>query len=151
MAAAGPWRGSINGGKRLSLTSRGRHQPASRSRPVGCDQDGPARGCRTKSHNRESYCVMTSNDRRKPDQVDKANPRPTNQFGHIIELIEEGGDHAATRFLWGIFILAGDPKNPEHQAYYQGLQTSTPWLDPTISRLTIADGCGWRRTGCLKL
>jgi uncharacterized protein len=76
------------------------------------------------------YCVMTSNERRKPEQVDKANPRPTNQFGHIIELIEEGGDHAATRFLWGIFILAGDPKNPEHEAYYQGRTDVNPMARP---------------------
>ncbi len=66
------------------------------------------------------YCVMTSNDRRRPDEVDKANPRANNRFGHIIELIEENGDHAATRFRWEIFILGGDPKDPAHGAYYQG-------------------------------
>jgi uncharacterized protein len=76
------------------------------------------------------YCLMTGNDRRKPEQVDKANPRPVNKFGHIIELIEEGGDHAATRFLWEIFVLAGDPKNPEHKAYYQGRTDVNPMAGP---------------------
>jgi secreted PhoX family phosphatase len=76
------------------------------------------------------YCLMTGNDRRKPEQVDKANPRPVNKFGHIIELIEEGGDHAATRFLWEIFVLAGDPKNPEHKAYYQGRTDVSPMAGP---------------------
>jgi secreted PhoX family phosphatase len=66
------------------------------------------------------YCVMTGNDRRKADQADKANPRANNKFGHIIELVEDGGDHAATRFRWEVFILAGDPKNPAHGASYQG-------------------------------
>ena len=66
------------------------------------------------------YCVMTSNDRRRPDEVDKANPRANNQFGHIIELSEANGDHAATAFRWEIFILGGDPKNPAHGAFYQG-------------------------------
>jgi len=76
------------------------------------------------------YCVMTGNERRKPEQVDKANPRPTNKFGHIIELIEAGGDHTATRFHWEIFILAGDPKDPDHRAYYQGQTNVSPMATP---------------------
>ncbi len=66
------------------------------------------------------YAVMTHNPQRKPAQVDKANPRPYNRHGHIIELVEKRGEHTATRFRWGIFIACGDPNNPEHQAYYQG-------------------------------
>jgi secreted PhoX family phosphatase len=76
------------------------------------------------------YCVMTGNDRRTPEQVDKANPRPTNKFGHIIELIEDGGDHTATRFRWEVFILAGDPQNPDHKAYYQGQMNVSPLATP---------------------
>lgn len=76
------------------------------------------------------YGAMTGNDRRKPEQVDKANPRPTNKFGHIIELVEEGGDHTATRFRWEIFILAGDPKSPDHKAYYQGRTDVSPLATP---------------------
>lgn len=76
------------------------------------------------------YCVLTGNDRRTAAQVDKANPRPANKFGHIIELIEDGGDHAATRFRWEIFILAGDPKNPDHKAYYQGRTDVSPLAAP---------------------
>jgi uncharacterized protein len=76
------------------------------------------------------YGVMTGNDRRKPEQVDKANPRPANKFGHIIELIEAGDDHTASRFHWEIFILAGDPKNPDHRAYYQGQTNVSPLATP---------------------
>ncbi|MBI4413016.1 MAG: PhoX family phosphatase [candidate division NC10 bacterium] len=76
------------------------------------------------------YCAMTSNTRRKPEQVDKANPRAENKFGHIIELVEDGGDHAATRFRWEIFIQAGDPKNPDHKAYYQGHTDVSPFATP---------------------
>ncbi|MGH2373913.1 MAG: PhoX family protein, partial [bacterium] len=65
------------------------------------------------------YVVMTSNDRRTPEQVDRANPRANNRFGHIVELIEDGGDHTATRFRWEIFIQGGDPSNEAHRAYYQ--------------------------------
>lgn len=76
------------------------------------------------------YCVMTGNDRRTAAQVDKANPRPQNKFGHIIELVEDGGDHTGTRFRWEIFILAGDPRNPDHKAYYQGRTDVNPLATP---------------------
>ncbi len=76
------------------------------------------------------YCVMTSNDRRTPDRVDRANPRADNKFGHIIELIEDGGDHAATHFRWEVFILAGDPKQPAHRAFYQGRTDVSPFAMP---------------------
>ena len=53
------------------------------------------------------YFTLTNNAQRKPEQVDKANPRDKNQFGHIIRWTEDGGDHAATRFKWDLFLLAG--------------------------------------------
>jgi secreted PhoX family phosphatase len=62
------------------------------------------------------YFTLTNNTRRQPDQVDRANPRARNEFGHIIRWTEDGGDHAATRFKWDLFIIAGpagasrDPK-----------------------------------------
>jgi len=44
--------------------------------------------------------------------VDAANPRPANTFGHILEIEEEGGDAAAGRFRWNVFLLCGDPAAP---------------------------------------
>lgn len=41
-----------------------------------------------------------------------ANPRPQNDFGHVVELIEDDSDAASIRFTWNIFLLAGDPRNP---------------------------------------
>lgn len=76
------------------------------------------------------YAVMTNNTRRTPAQVDRANPRPANQFGHIIELVEDGGDPAATSFRWEIFLLAGDPKDPAHGAWYQGRTDVSPLATP---------------------
>ncbi|MBI2371179.1 MAG: PhoX family phosphatase [Deltaproteobacteria bacterium] len=73
------------------------------------------------------YAVMTNNIARGADQVDRANPRPDNRFGHIIELSEEAGEHTATRFRWGIFIACGNPNNPHHRAYYQG-HKDVSWL-----------------------
>jgi secreted PhoX family phosphatase len=42
--------------------------------------------------------------------INAANPRPLNEFGHVIELIEE--DAADRRFRWNVFLLAGDPGVP---------------------------------------
>jgi len=40
-----------------------------------------------------------------------ANPRPSNDFGHIVELIEDNDDAGSSRFAWNFFLLAGDPRN----------------------------------------
>ncbi len=40
--------------------------------------------------------------------VDVANPRPDNDFGHIIRWREEGNSVTATSFEWDIFVLCGD-------------------------------------------
>ncbi len=54
------------------------------------------------------YFTLTNNSRRTPDQVDAANPRAENTFGHIIRWREAGDDPAATAFAWDLFVLAGD-------------------------------------------
>lgn len=68
------------------------------------------------------YLVMTNNSQRSGGSrtadgrmvdadADGANPRQPNHNGHIIELTEAGGDAAATRFGWEIFMLCGNPKD----------------------------------------
>jgi secreted PhoX family phosphatase len=63
------------------------------------------------------YAVMTKSAKRKPDQVDAANPRPENKWGHIVELIPPGeganADHAAGQYKWDVLMLCGDPSKPE--------------------------------------
>ncbi|MGV8823428.1 PhoX family protein [Methylibium petroleiphilum] len=64
------------------------------------------------------YCSLTNNSRRGTDgypAVDAANPRARNTMGEVIRWTEVGG-HAATRFLWDHFILAGDPANERAEA-----------------------------------
>jgi secreted PhoX family phosphatase len=71
------------------------------------------------------FVAFTKNDDRTPGSsrrsadgrvvdfgVDAANPRPANQFGHILEILEHDGDVAARRFRWNVFLLAGDPQAP---------------------------------------
>ena len=76
------------------------------------------------------YVVMTGNERRTAAQLDKANPRASVKYGHIIELLEDGGDHTAPRFRWEMFILAGDPREPAHRAAYQGRTDVNPFAMP---------------------
>jgi secreted PhoX family phosphatase len=78
------------------------------------------------------YVVMTFNESRKPDQVNPANPRANNKFGHIIEIVPPlvGGkpDHGATECDWGFFLLGGDPANPAHAARYGAPVTANGWV-----------------------
>ena len=79
------------------------------------------------------YVNLTYNDKRKPEQVDKINPRGPNMHGHIIELIPPGGrgadrDHAALEYRWEIFLLAGDPKKPEDGAKYHPEVSDNGWF-----------------------
>jgi secreted PhoX family phosphatase len=79
----------------------------------------------------ELYCTLTNNNRRggggspagatssnQPDgsttagsarpPVDIANPRPDNDYGHIIRWREDGHVVTARRFEWDIFVMCGD-------------------------------------------
>jgi len=78
--------------------------------------------------NKKIYVICTNNSQRgaegKP-ATDKANPRPDNRSGHIIELTEAGDDPAAVTFKWEIFMLCGNPAReaadkPNTQTYFAG-------------------------------
>ncbi len=96
------------------------------------------------------YVSLTGNDRRKPEQIDAANPRGPNRFGHIIEivppLVNGKPDHAATECGWDFFLIAGDPANPEHAARYQGPVTSSGWLAGPDNLTIDARGRLWIAT-----
>jgi len=69
-------------------------------------------------NNGSAYVALTKNSHRTAEQTDDANPRPKNLFGHILEMIPPGGDHAAGVFEWRPFIMAGDPTKPDVGAMY---------------------------------
>ena len=74
----------------------------------------------------EVYCTLTNNSRRgntpissnNPNgtttaasanpPVDATNPRPDNDYGHIIRWQEKGRTVAATSFTWDLFVQCGD-------------------------------------------
>ncbi|HEX7375300.1 MAG TPA: PhoX family phosphatase [Steroidobacteraceae bacterium] len=64
----------------------------------------------TKNSDRSLEAKRNANAARPIDhRVDAANPRPQNEFGHILEIQEEGEDAGARRFRWNVFLLPGDP------------------------------------------
>ena len=108
--------------------------------------------------NGKVYINLTNNDKRKADQVDKANPRPENYFGHIIELAPKDGDHASDTFSWEILVQCGNPHDPRGgvDALWNPATSDQGWFScPDNScvddegRLWIAtdQGDNWARTG----
>jgi secreted PhoX family phosphatase len=78
------------------------------------------------------YIVLTNNSRRQPDQVNPANPRAGNHWGHIIELVpprvDGAPDHTATECDWEFFLIAGDPADVKQSARYAGPVGANGWL-----------------------
>jgi hypothetical protein len=74
------------------------------------------------------WVMLTNNNRRKADQVNAANPRADNRFGHIIEIREPDGDFAATSSRWEIMVKCGDPANPAVGASWNAATSANGWL-----------------------
>jgi secreted PhoX family phosphatase len=58
------------------------------------------------------YAAMTNNTNRGVGTnpvADEANPRAANKHGHILEIVEDRGDHTGTSFTWSLPIVCGDP------------------------------------------
>lgn len=69
----------------------------------------------------EVYATLTNNTQRgQPGRPgpDAANPRAANTGGQIIRWREDGDDAAATAFRWDLFVLAGDPQQPDAGTRY---------------------------------
>ena len=110
------------------------------------------------------YLSCTMNTERSEDDTARAgadfgSPRAPNPSGHILELIESGGDAAATRFRWEVFVLAGDPKSggllsalprtsdlplPPDATYFGGFADATE-----LSAFANPDNLGFDRDGNL--
>jgi secreted PhoX family phosphatase len=101
------------------------------------------------------YLLLTNNTNRKDEQVDAANPRASNAFGHIIELTPSGGDQAAETFAWEILLRCGDPSVAEVGATFSSDTSKDGWFGMPdncaidgAGRLWVAtDGQGPKATG----
>ena len=86
------------------------------------------------------YVMLTNNTKRKATEVDAANPRAANAFGHIIEMQPEGGDHTALKFRWEILVRCGDPAIAEVGATFNTATTSDGWFG--MPDMVCLDGLG---------
>jgi uncharacterized protein len=101
------------------------------------------------------YVMLTNNSQRKADQKDSANPRDNNRFGHILEILPRGEDHAAAEFTWEILVRCGDPAVAAVGATFHAGTTKDGWFGmpdncavDAMGRLWIAtDGNSEARTG----
>jgi hypothetical protein len=74
------------------------------------------------------YLMLTNNSRRSAAQADRANPRANNAFGHMIEMVPDGGDHAAPAFRWEVLLRCGDPSKGEVGATFSSETTADGWF-----------------------
>ena len=90
------------------------------------------------------YVMLTNNTKRKADQIDAANPRAENAFGHIVEIAEDGGDFTATKGKWEVLLKCGDPSVAEVGASFSTATTANGWFG-------MPDNCaidfGWPAMG----
>ena len=101
------------------------------------------------------YVMLTNNSRRTAEQVDAANPRANNRFGHIVEMTPDDRDHAATKFRWEILVRAGNPADPKSGATFNPATTKDGWFGmpdnlafDSRNRLWVAtDGMSKRSAG----
>jgi secreted PhoX family phosphatase len=89
------------------------------------------------------YVLLTNNTDRTGAEVDEANPRADNRFGHVIELREAGDDATATEFEWEIFLLCGNPEDPD--TFFAGFPKDQ------VSPIGSPDNCAFDLAGNLWL
>lgn len=106
--------------------------------PMDRPEDAQPRGDGT------AYIMLTNNKKRK--QTNAANPRAASDFGHIIEIKEDGGNHAATSGTWSILIKCGDPAVAEVGAQWHPDTSEHGWFGSPDNCAIDADGRLWVST-----
>jgi secreted PhoX family phosphatase len=96
--------------------------------------------------NGKVFLMLTNNAARKPEQVDKANPRPESQFGHVVEMTAPDADHTANTYRWDILIKCGDPKLAPVGAQWHPQQSADGWFGSPDNCAIDAEGRLWIST-----
>ncbi|MGE0849405.1 MAG: PhoX family phosphatase [Hyphomicrobiaceae bacterium] len=98
--------------------------------------------------------ILTNNERRRPEQIDKANPRPQNDFGHIIEMTAPDADHTASAYTWDMLVVCGDPRLAQVGARWHPETSASGWFAApdnctfdSLGRLWVAtdQGSAWSK------
>ena len=92
------------------------------------------------------YVMLTNNAKRKADQVDAANPRPDNRFGHIVEISPDGRDYAAPGFAWEVLVRCGDPAIAAVGATFSSATTRDGWFGMPDNCSVDGEGRLWVAT-----
>lgn len=92
------------------------------------------------------YVMLTNNSRRTAEQVNPANPRADNRFGHIVEMLPDGRDHTAPRFTWDILVRCGDPAVATVGATFNSRTSRDGWFGMPDNCAVDADGRLWIAT-----
>jgi uncharacterized protein len=92
------------------------------------------------------WVMCTNNDRRKEAQVNAANPRADNKFGHIIEITEPGGDFTSTRSRWEILVRCGDPSDAAVGASWNPATSENGWFGSPDNCAVDPNGRLWVST-----
>lgn len=74
------------------------------------------------------YVMLTNNSERQADDLNAANPRGPNLFGHIVEITEPNGDFDSERSRWEILVRCGPPGDPEVGAKWGPGTTESGWF-----------------------
>ncbi|QGX98201.1 PhoX family phosphatase [Roseovarius faecimaris] len=96
----------------------------------------------------EAYCCLTNNKHRGARAnkggddmgVNGPNPRETNRYGQIVRWRPEGEDHAADRFTWDLYVMAGNPE------VYDNAYGGSPNITPG-NMFNSPDGMAFGSTG----
>ena len=96
--------------------------------------------------NGKVYVMLTNNSRRTEEDVNSANPRAANVFGHIIEIAEADGDFASASGTWEILLKCGDPSIAEVGATFSTDTTENGWFGMPDNAAVDSDGRLWVST-----
>jgi secreted PhoX family phosphatase len=92
------------------------------------------------------YLMLTNNNRRTAAQVDPANPRADNRFGHIIEMVPPGADHTAATYRWDVLVKCGDPSVAAVGATFNPATTKDGWFGMPDNSAIDSQGRLWVAT-----
>jgi hypothetical protein len=95
------------------------------------------------------YVMLTLNEKRTASGergIDPANPRANNAYGHVVEIIPDDGNHAASRFRWEILLKCGDPKVAAVGATFNPATSESGWFANPDNCVFDAEGRLWIAT-----